>query len=89
MMRRIFAGRLRLSAATALFVALGLIVLVSVFNVASTLVVLVRERMRDLGALAAITGGAPPVRAAIRVCFWGMLAMGLTTLVGKIFGVAL
>ena len=33
----------------ALFLVLGLIVLVSTFNVASTLVVLVRERMRDIG----------------------------------------
>src|SRR6185295_2997015 len=44
----------------ALFLVLGLIVLVSTFNVASTLVVLVRERMRDLGALAAL--GLPPRR---------------------------
>jgi VIT1/CCC1 family predicted Fe2+/Mn2+ transporter len=41
-----------------------------------------------LGALAARTGGAPPLRAAIRVCFWGSLAMGLTALVGKLFGIA-
>lgn len=41
-----------------LFLVLGLIVLVSTFNVASTLVVLVRERMREIGALAAI-GFAP------------------------------
>ena len=42
----------------ALFLVLGLIVLVSTFNVASTLVVLVRERMRDVGVLAAL--GLPP-----------------------------
>jgi len=41
-----------------------------------------------LGATAAITGGAPPLRGAIRVCFWGSIAMGLTALVGKIFGIA-
>ena len=41
-----------------------------------------------LGALAARTGGAPPGRAAIRVCFWGSLAMGLTAAVGKLFGIA-
>ncbi|MGH9380420.1 MAG: ABC transporter permease [Thermoanaerobaculia bacterium] len=41
-----------------LFLVLGLIVLVSTFNVASTLVVLVRERMREIGALAAV-GFAP------------------------------
>ena len=38
----------------ALFLVLGLIVLVSTFNVASTVVVLVRERMREIGALAAM-----------------------------------
>jgi len=38
----------------ALFLLLGLIVLVATFNVASTLVVLVRERRRDFGVLAAL-----------------------------------
>ena len=42
----------------ALFLLLGLIVLVATFNVASTLVVLVRERRRDLSVLAAL-GLAP------------------------------
>ncbi len=41
-----------------------------------------------LGAIAAATGGASPVRGAARVCFWGSLAMGLTAAVGKLFGVA-
>jgi VIT1/CCC1 family predicted Fe2+/Mn2+ transporter len=41
-----------------------------------------------LGALAARTGGAPPFRAAIRLCFWGSFAMGLTALVGRLFGIA-
>jgi VIT1/CCC1 family predicted Fe2+/Mn2+ transporter len=39
-----------------------------------------------LGVVAARTGGAPPLRAAVRVCFWGSFAMGLTALVGKLFG---
>lgn len=42
-----------------------------------------------LGAIAAITGGAAPVRGAVRVCFWGTLAMALTAAVGKIFGIAI
>ncbi len=41
-----------------------------------------------LGAIAAVTGGASPVRGAVRVCFWGTLAMALTAAVGKIFGIA-
>ncbi len=40
-----------------------------------------------LGALAATIGGAPPIRGALRVCFWGSFAMGLTALVGRLFGV--
>lgn len=39
-----------------------------------------------LGALAAAIGGAPPAFAALRVTFWGALAMGLTALVGWGFG---
>jgi VIT1/CCC1 family predicted Fe2+/Mn2+ transporter len=41
-----------------------------------------------LGAIAAVTGGASPFRGAVRVCFWGSCAMGLTAVVGKLFGVA-
>jgi vacuolar iron transporter family protein len=41
-----------------------------------------------LGAIAAATGGAPRFRGAIRVCFWGTVAMGLTAAVGKIFEIA-
>jgi vacuolar iron transporter family protein len=42
-----------------------------------------------LGAIAAVTGGAAPVRGAVRVCFWGTLAMALTAAVGKVFGIAM
>jgi len=39
-----------------------------------------------LGALAARLGGAPILRGAVRVAFWGAVAMGVTALVGKVFG---
>jgi VIT1/CCC1 family predicted Fe2+/Mn2+ transporter len=39
-----------------------------------------------LGALSARTGGAPVLRASLRVAFWGALAMGVTALVGRLFG---
>ena len=42
-----------------------------------------------LGATAAISGGASPVRGAARVCFWGIAAMTATALVGRLFNVAL
>ncbi|HEY3486817.1 MAG TPA: VIT family protein [Gammaproteobacteria bacterium] len=40
-----------------------------------------------LGAVAAKIGGSDPVVGAMRVTFWGLLAMGLTAGVGKLFGV--
>jgi len=42
-----------------------------------------------LGGLAARLGGAPLLRAALRVGFWGAAAMGVTALIGKLFGVGL
>jgi VIT1/CCC1 family predicted Fe2+/Mn2+ transporter len=39
-----------------------------------------------LGALGASTGGASPLRAAIRVTFWGALALAVTAGIGNIFG---
>jgi VIT1/CCC1 family predicted Fe2+/Mn2+ transporter len=41
-----------------------------------------------LGVVSARTGGAHPVRAAVRVLVWGGLAMGVTALVGSLFGTA-
>jgi len=41
-----------------------------------------------LGGLGASAGGAGMVRGAIRVTFWGALAMAATALVGTLFGVA-
>ncbi len=67
----------------ALFLVLGLIVLVSTFNVASTLVVLVRERMRDLGVLSAL--GLPPGRLrGVFLAYGGVLGAA-----GTLLGVAL
>lgn len=41
-----------------------------------------------LGSLAARAGGASVLTAAVRVTFWGALAMALTAGVGALFGVA-
>lgn len=40
-----------------------------------------------LGGVAAQAGGASIAKGAARVTFWGALAMGLTAVVGRIFGV--
>jgi VIT1/CCC1 family predicted Fe2+/Mn2+ transporter len=42
-----------------------------------------------LGALAARAGGAGVTLGAIRVTFWGALAMGITAGVGTLFGTVL
>jgi len=39
-----------------------------------------------LGSVAAHLGGAPRVRGALRVAFWGAVAMGCTAAVGRLFG---
>ncbi|HLN57613.1 MAG TPA: VIT1/CCC1 transporter family protein, partial [Thermoanaerobaculia bacterium] len=39
-----------------------------------------------LGAAAARLGGAPMLTGAVRVTFWGAVAMGCTALVGRLFG---
>jgi VIT1/CCC1 family predicted Fe2+/Mn2+ transporter len=42
-----------------------------------------------LGALGAHAGGAPKGRAAVRVVFWGVMAMAATGLIGRLVGMAL
>ena len=67
-----------------LFLVLGLIVLVSTFNVASTLVVLVRERMRDIGMLGAL-GLRPGKLRGVFLVYGGVLGV-FGTLVGVLAG---
>jgi VIT1/CCC1 family predicted Fe2+/Mn2+ transporter len=42
-----------------------------------------------LGALGAHAGGAPKGRAAVRVVFWGVMAMAATGLIGRLVGMSL
>jgi VIT1/CCC1 family predicted Fe2+/Mn2+ transporter len=44
--------------------------------------------LAGLGVVAARAGGAPVAQAAVRVVFWGSLAMAVTAFVGKVFGAA-
>ena len=66
--------------ATAWLAPAALIVEVSYATVLVTLVI--------LGGTAAYAGGASVTKGAVRVAFWGALAMGLTAGVGKLFGAA-
>jgi VIT1/CCC1 family predicted Fe2+/Mn2+ transporter len=54
---------------------------VAVVSSATALVTLI-----VLGATAAYTGGASVATGAVRVAFWGALAMGITAGVGRLFG---
>ncbi len=67
-----------------LFLVLGLIVFVSTFNVASTLLILVRERLRDIGVLAAL-GLTPRKLWWIFACY-GLSLGALGTLAGVLLG---
>lgn len=56
-----------------------LVLLISIVSLAALAV---------LGALAARAGGARMLRGAVRVTFWGALALALTASVGTLFGIA-
>ena len=68
----------------ALFLVLGLIVVVATFNVASTLVVLARERRREVGVLAAMGLGRRSLTAVFLLC--GLALGGVGALLGVAFG---
>lgn len=42
-----------------------------------------------LGGIGARSGGAPVLRATLRVTLWGALAMGLTAVIGRLVGTAM
>lgn len=52
----------------------------------TTLIALIS--LAGLGGLAAWAGGAATAPAALRMLIWGAVALGLTTLVGHLFGLA-
>lgn len=53
---------------------------------APSVVVVSLVLLMGLGAAAARLGGASVMRGAARVAFWGALAMGVSALVGRMFG---
>jgi len=54
--------------------------------ITATIVCLTILLLAVLGSVAAHLGGAPRWRGALRVTFWGVIAMGCTILIGKLFG---
>ncbi len=67
-----------------LFLVLGLIVVVSTFNVSSTLVILVRERLRDVGVLASL--GLSPRRLWWVFAIYGLSLGAMGMLAGVLVG---
>ncbi len=63
-----------------------LVIVLPLAQIAWAVTVLSLVLLVGLGALAARLGGAPLARGAVRVAFWGALAMGVTALVGRLFG---
>ncbi len=65
---------------------LVLVVLLPLAQVSWAVIGLSLALLLVLGAVAARLGGASLARGAARVAFWGALAMGVTALVGRLFG---
>ena len=63
-----------------------LVVLLPLTDLSAAVTALSLVLLLVLGGVAAHLGGAPRLRGAIRVGFWGALAMGVTDLVGRLFG---
>jgi VIT1/CCC1 family predicted Fe2+/Mn2+ transporter len=81
-----------LASAASFSAGAGLPLLVTVVSPDSAIIALVAAAslagLAGLGALAAKVGGAPILAGAIRVTFWGALAMVVTSGVGALFGAA-
>jgi VIT1/CCC1 family predicted Fe2+/Mn2+ transporter len=81
-----------LASAAAFAVGAALPILVVVFAptawLSATVALASLACLAGLGALAAWVGGASVLVGASRVAFWGVLAMGVTALVGRLFGTA-
>lgn len=63
----------------------ALVIPVNSFVVVSSLLCI--ALLGILGAFAAKAGGASPIRPALRVMFWGAVAMGFSALIGHVMGV--
>ncbi len=82
------AGASALSfAAGAILPLLAIGIFAASMRVAACIVVTVLA-LTGLGALGARLGGAPQLRAVVRVVFWGALAMASTAAIGAVVGAA-
>jgi lipoprotein releasing system LolC/E family transmembrane protein len=72
---------------TAMFVILTLIILVAAFNIASTLVMMVTEKTRDIAILKAMGARSSQIRRIFTI--QGLIVGGFGTLVGLIIGLVI
>lgn len=66
---------------------IGAVVLAPADHLQATIVIATLASLAGSGALAAWAGGASSWRGALRVTFWGALAMAAAALIGRIFDV--
>ena len=85
-MNRTFFSALRLEK-LAMSISIGLIILVAALNIVSILVLLVMEKVRDIGVLAAMGATAPGIRRIFAL--QGLIIAGIGTLAGAALGVGL
>jgi vacuolar iron transporter family protein len=69
-------------------VPLALTILVSAAALTMTVFAVALLQLVVLGAIGARLGGADWKPAAMRMAFWGVVAMGVTALIGRAFGVS-
>jgi len=85
-MNRTFFSALRLEK-LAMGISIGLIILVAALNIVSILVLLVMEKVRDIGVLAAMGATAPAIRRIFAL--QGLVIAAIGTLSGAALGVGL
>jgi lipoprotein-releasing system permease protein len=85
-MNRTFFSALRLEK-LAMSIAIGLIILVAALNIVSVLVLMVMEKVRDIGVLSAMGATSAGIRKVFLL--QGLIIASLGTLIGAGLGVAL
>ena len=77
-----------LSFAVGAAVPLALTVWIPAGGLTKVVFIVALLQLMVLGAVGARLGGAPWLPAAMRMAFWGVVAMGATALIGRAFGVS-
>jgi lipoprotein-releasing system permease protein len=85
-MNRTFFSALKLEK-LAMGISIGLIILVAALNIVSILVLLVMEKVRDIGVMAAMGATAPAIRRIFAL--QGLIIAGVGTLAGAVLGMGL